>query len=316
MANFKASIIIPTKNGIAHLEKVLQTIYMQAYDQPFEVIVIDSGSIDGTLDIVRRYPVKLIEIRPEDFGHGKTRNLGAELAKGDYLVFLTQDAIPATERWLFNLTANLERPEVAGVYGRQIPREGTNPMERFFLNTHYPPHRMVKSGKQGKTDITTIFFSNVNSVIRREVFERYPFSEDLIMSEDQEWAKRVLLAGYDIVYDPEAAVYHSHNYSLRAVFQRYFDSGVSLGKFAKSEYSAGAFTGSGLKYLKEELMFLAGNGYFKWIPYAVLYDLSKFIGVSLGRKEKYLPATVKKRISLNSYYWLAGSKGERGQRAS
>ena len=278
-------------------------IYAQLYGQPFEVIVIDSGSTDGTLEIIRRYPVKLIEIRPEDFGHGKTRNLGAEFAQGKYLVFVTQDAVPATDRWLYNLVRNLESRDIAGVYGRQIPREDTNPMEQFFLDTHYPTHRMVKSVKRGKTDITTIFFSNVNSAVKREVLQRYPFLENLIMSEDQEWAKRVLLNGYEIVYDPEAAVYHSHNYSLKAVFQRYFDSGVSFGKFASGEYAPGAFTGSGLRYVKDEMKFLVGNGYAKWIPYAMLYDLSKFTGVSLGKKERYLPAAVKRRLSMNSYYW-------------
>jgi len=220
MSEIKASIIIPTKDGATHLDKVLEMIYAQAHEQPFEVIVIDSGSTDGTLDIVRRYPVKLVQIAPEDFGHGKTRNLGAELAEGKYLVFLTQDAVPAADRWLFNLIGNLEVPEVAGAYGRQISWEGTNPMERFFLNTHYPAYPMVKSVKEGKTDIATIFFSNANSALKKDVLRTYPFSEDLIMSEDQEWAKRVLLDGYEIVYDPEAAVYHSHNYSLKAVFKR------------------------------------------------------------------------------------------------
>jgi len=302
----EASIIIPTKNGATYLENVLQMIYAQAYEHPFEVIVIDSGSTDGTLDIVERYPVKLIEIRPEDFGHGKTRNLGAELAEGRCLVLLTQDAVPASDGWLSKLVENLERPEVAGVYGKQIPRVGTNPMEHFFLNTHYPTHRMVKSGKEGKTDITTIFFSNVNSAVRREVFQKYSFVEDLIMSEDQEWAKRVLSKGYEIVYDPEAAVYHSHNYSLKTAFERYFDSGVSLGKFAGGEYTPGGFTTSGLKYVKEEMKFLVGNGYLKWIPYAVLYDLSKFVGVSLGKKHKYFPAAAKRRLSMHSDYWSDG----------
>ncbi|MCK4697209.1 MAG: glycosyltransferase, partial [Dehalococcoidia bacterium] len=212
MAEVDVSIVIPTKNGAAYLMKTLEMIYVQSYPQPFEVIVIDSGSVDSTLDIVKRYPARLVEIRPEDFGHGKTRNLGAEFAEGTYLVFITQDAIPATDRWLFNLVRNLECPEVAGIYGRQIPWEDTNPVERFFLNTRYPAYRMVKSVKQGKIDMDTIFFSNVNSAIKKEVFQRYPLLENLIMSEDQEWAKRVLLNGYEIVYDPEAAVYHSHNF--------------------------------------------------------------------------------------------------------
>ena len=306
MSEIEASIIIPTKNGGTYLEKVLQMIYAQAYEHPFEVIVIDSGSTDDTLDIVNHYPARLVQIRPEDFGHGKTRNLGAELAEGKYLVFLTQDAVPASDRWLFNLVGNLKTPEVAGAYGRQIPRGDTNPVEQFFLNTKYPTYRMVKSAKQGKIDMNTIFFSSVNSAIKKEVFQQYPFSENLIMSEDQEWAKRVLLAGYEIVYDPEAAVYHSHTYSLKTVFRRYFDSGASLGQFASGEYSSIAFAGSGLNHVRDELKFLVGNRHLKWVPYAVLYDLSKFVGISLGKKHKYFPAAAKRRLSMHSDYWSDG----------
>lgn len=303
MSKVDVSIIIPTKNGGAHLEKVLQMIYAQVCEYPFEVIVIDSGSTDGTVDIVRRYPLRLLEIRPEDFGHGKTRNFGAEFAEGEHLVFVTQDAIPATDRWLFNLVRNLEGPEVAGVYGRQIPREDTNPMERFFLNTRYPMHKMVKSVKREKIDMNTIFFSNANSAIKKDVLQRYPFLDNLIMSEDQEWAKRVLLNEYEIVYDPEAAVYHSHNFCLKTVFKRYFDSGVSLGQFARSEYSSRGFVGNGLYYVRHEMKFLVRRRYVKWLPYAVLYDLGKFAGVSFGKRARYLPAFVKRRLSMHSYYW-------------
>jgi len=303
MGEVEASIIIPAKNGATHLAKNLELIYAQSYPHPFEVIVIDSGSVDGTLDIVKRYSAKLVEIRPEDFGHGKTRNLGAKLAEGKYLVFITQDAIPATDRWLSNLVRNLESPEVAGVYGRQIPRELTNPAEQAFINMLYPAHKIVKSIKQGKIDMNTIFFSNVNSAIKKDVLQRYPLLENLIMSEDQEWAKRVLLNGYEIIYDPEAAVYHSHNFGLRTVFQRYFDSGVSLGLIATDEYSSGRFIRNGFNQVREELKFLVRNGYVKWIPYASLYDLSKFMAVSLGKKERYLPVAIKKRLSKHSYYW-------------
>jgi len=303
MAKIEVSIIIPTKNGGAHLENVLQMIYAQVCDYPFEVIVIDSGSVDNTLDIVKRYPVKLLEIKPEDFGHGKTRNFGAELAEGKYLVFITQDAVPATDKWLAKLVRNLERPTVAGAYGRQIPREDTNPMEQFFLSTRYPAHAKVKSNGVGKMDMHMIFFSNANSAIKKDVLQRYPFPHDLIMSEDQEWAKRVLLNEYEIVYDPEAAVYHSHNFCLKTVFRRYFDSGVSLRQFASNEYSSRGFVGNGLYYVRHEMKFLVRRRYVKWLPYAVIYDLGKFAGVSFGKRARYLPAFVKRRLSMHSHYW-------------
>lgn len=297
-----ASIIILTKNAGSDFQDTLEAIYAQKYRGKFEVIIVDSGSTDNTLQIAQNYPAKVHNIKPEEFGHGKTRNLAANLASGGYLAFLTQDAVPATDRWLSNLVRNLKDSKVAGVYGRQIPRRGTRPMESFFLNTRYPLSKVVKSAGQGKIDMNTIFFSNANSAIRKEIWEKYPFDDGLIMSEDQEWARKVLLAGYEIVYDPEAAVYHSHNYSIKTVFRRYFDSGVSLNQFAGKEY--GSFTSEGLAYTKNEMKFLITNGYMKWLPYAVLYDLAKFLGVSLGKKEKYLPLVVKRRLSLHSYYWI------------
>jgi len=297
-----ASIVILTKNAGGDFQDTLEAIFAQKYPGKFEVIIVDSGSTDNTLEIAGNYPTKVHQIKPEDFGHGRTRNLAASLAIGDYLVFLTQDAVPATDRWLSNLIRNLKDSKIAGVYGRQIPKKGTRPMESFFLNTRYPLSRMVKSAGQGKVDMNTIFFSNANSAIRKEIWEKYSFDDSLIMSEDQEWAKKVLLAGYKIVYVPEAAVYHSHNYSLKAAFQRYFDSGVSLNQFAGKEY--GSFTSEGLVYAKDEMKFLITNGYMKWLPYAILYDLAKFFGVSLGKREKYLPLSLKRRLSLNSYHWV------------
>ena len=296
-----ASIVILTKNAGSDFRDALEAIFAQKYPGNFEVIIVDSGSTDNTLEIARNHPAKVHQIKPEDFGHGKTRNFAASLANGDYLVFLTQDAVPATDNWLSNLIKNFEDSEVTGVYGRQIPKKGTNPMESFFLNTRYPFSKRVKSAGQGKVDMNAIFFSNANSAIRKEIWEKYPFDDSLIMSEDQEWAKKVLLAGCTIVYDPEAAVYHSHNYSLKTVFQRYFDSGVSLNQFAGKEY--GNFASEGLAYTRNEMKFLMTNGYKKWLSYAVLYDLAKFLGVSLGKKEKYIPVAIKRRLSLHSYYW-------------
>jgi len=297
-----ASIIIPTKNAGDSFQDTLEAIYAQKYLGEFEVIIIDSGSKDNTMKIARNYPAKVHQIKPQEFGHGKTRNFGASLSHGDYIVFLTQDAVPATDKWLSALISNFEDSRIAGVYGRQIPGGSANPMETFFLNIRYPLSRMVSSAEQGKVDINTIFFSNANSAIRKEMWEKYPFDDSLIMSEDQEWAKKVLLGDYKIVYEAGAAVYHSHNYNLKTVFQRYFDSGASLNQFAGKEY--GRFIYEGLTYTKSEMKFLITNGYAKWLPYAVFYDLAKFLGVSLGKKEKYLPSGLKRRLSMHSYYWI------------
>ena len=123
------SVIIPTKNGARYLNRILNKLLKQQTQLQFEVIIIDSGSTDSTLDIIAKYKkVNLVKISPKEFGHGKTRNHGARLAKGEYLVFLTQDAIPQDYKWLDNLINTYSQDEnIAGVYCRQIPRTFENP---------------------------------------------------------------------------------------------------------------------------------------------------------------------------------------------
>lgn len=303
------SIIVPTKNAGDGFSETLRAVYGQEYAGELEVIIIDSGSTDETVNIAESHHSNMVNIKPEDFGHGKTRNLGAKQASGDCLVFLTQDAIPATDKWLSSLVRNLDDPNVAGVYGRQIPNKDTKPMEHFFLTNRYPSYRMVKQAREGAPDMDIIFFSDVNSAMRRRIWEKHPFDDNIIVSEDHEWAKRVLLHGYKIVYEPEAAVYHSHNFSLRTVFEKYFDFGVSASRFAADEYATDKFTAQGLAYVKQEMNFLIANGYAKWLPYAVLYDLAKFLGVSLGKRERWLPLPLKQHLSMSSHYWYRQEQG-------
>jgi rhamnosyltransferase len=108
MKEIDASIILLTLNAGEKFRKVLKAVFNQTYNN-FEVIIIDSSSIDNTLEYAKRYPIEIFKIPRNDFGHGKTRNLGAKLARGRYLVYLTQDGIPANNNWLANLLVNLKK---------------------------------------------------------------------------------------------------------------------------------------------------------------------------------------------------------------
>jgi rhamnosyltransferase len=303
-----ASIIILTKNAGDDFNGLLGAIYAQKYPGKFEVIIIDSGSRDETINTAKGYDTKITNIKPEDFEYAKARNLGAELASGEYLVFLSSDAVPATNRWLSGFIKAFEDQSVAGAYGRQIPKENAIPMQYFFMTTKYPSWRMVRQAKEGKTDMDTIFFSNVNSAIRRRIWEDYPFHLNLVGTEDFDWAKRVLVDGYKIAYEPESAVYHSHNYSLGLVFQRYFDLGAALSQFASGEYATDKFITEGLAYVKKEMRFLMKSGNVNWLPYAVLYDLAKCSGVLLGKREKWIPQAFKKRLGMFKNHWQGKGK--------
>jgi rhamnosyltransferase len=150
-----------------------------------------------------------------------------------------------------------------------------------------------------------VLFSNVASAIRRDVFERFRFTEDIIMSEDQEWARRVLLAGYALRYEPSAVVRHSHPYTIVQAFQRFFDSGVSAERayLAGGRRSAQVLRRQAVRYGIEELRWLWRTGNARWMPYAAVYELAKFVGLQLGAQHHRLPVALKQRFSAASAFW-------------
>lgn len=243
------SIVLPCYNGEQYLEEVLGSVYRQRTAFRYEVIIIDSGSTDRTVKIASSYPVRLYRITKTEFGHGKTRNLGTRAARGRYIVFLTQDATPANDCWLENLVMPLEEDSrLAGVYSRQIPRPDCNPCEWRDIEAGAAPVSVVKrvnfddnlQKKNYEEHVRMIIaFSNVSSCVRKDVLNLMPFSEAIVMVEDQEWAKRVIEAGWTVRYESSSSVYHSHNHSSRALYQRHFDYGVSYREFVHFELSFG-----------------------------------------------------------------------------
>jgi rhamnosyltransferase len=270
--------------------------------------VVDSGSRDGSAERAERAGARVHRIPPGEFNHGATRNLGASLARGDVLVFTSQDAHAERPDWLARLVAPLrERDDVAGAYGRQVAHPDAKPPEVFFLDFLYGPRgRVQRASGVGELSMETTLFSNVSSAIRRDVFDASGgFAGDVIMSEDQEWSRRVLLEGWAIAYVPEAVVRHSHPYTIRAAFRRFFDSGVS----AERAYLAGArpsqavLRRQAVRYAREEVAWLARNGHARWLPYAGVYELAKFAGLQLGARHRVLPPRLKRRLSAAPAYW-------------
>jgi rhamnosyltransferase len=301
------SVVIPTKNGGVQLGRCLSAIAGQRLDDELEIIVVDSGSEDETLQIVDRHGVTVVEIEPWRFTHGRARNLGAARAGGDVLVFVSQDAIPVGREWLRRLTEPLRSDDgLAGAYGRQLPHAGARPPEAFFLDFLYGPEaRVQRAPRRSDLSMDTTLFSNVNAAIPRWVWERFRFAEDIIMSEDQEWSRRVLEAGFALAYEPAACVRHSHDYTLAAAFRRFFDSGVSAERtyLAGNERARRILRASAVRYAREEVLWLARGGLRRWIPYAALYESAKFAGLVLGANHRRLPVTMKRRFSALPSHW-------------
>ena len=296
MENVLLSVVILTKNNGTTIGKVLQQIQAQQIYDPFEIIVVDSGSSDDTIQKISQFNVKFYTIPPNEFGHGRTRNLASGYAAGDYIVYLSADAIPANEKWLKNLTDRLATENVAATFGRQIPYENTSIMERFFIQRNYPP---TLNGPYSIKDFNmNAFFSNVNSAIKRSIWKKIKFSEELIISEDHDWAKRANELGYEINYVPDAAVFHSHNYGLKQVFKRYFDSGVSFSQMGKKP----EVLRNGIGYFIDEIIYVGRESLIK-IPYAICYDVFKFMGFFFGLRHKWIPGSIKVHLSMHAYYW-------------
>ena len=301
------SIIILTKNGGELFADVLARLFECDGILEAEILVIDSGSTDRTIEYAMRHPqIRIHRIAAAEFGHGKTRNLGARMTTRPVIVYLVQDASPARPDFLTRLTTPLGDEDFAGVYGRQLPRPWTNKIERIFLDSTYPDTREVRAWlEQRPLGIRDIFFSNVSSAIRRDIWARTPFDESLIMSEDQLWAKQVLLAGQRLLYEPGATVFHSHNYGLRDVFKRNFDSGVSLVGIAEDTFSTMVIYEA--RHLVQCVRRLLHGADLLWVPYLLAYEATRATAFALGQRAHYLPRWIRRRLSLHRYHW----EGER-----
>jgi rhamnosyltransferase len=301
------SVVIPVKNGGIDLARCLSAIERQLVDDEVEVVIVDSGSEDGSVDLARGFGARVYEIPPTEFHHGRTRNLGAHEARGDVLVFTSQDAYAANESWLATLSTPLRSDDkVAGAYGRQLPHEAAPPPERYFLDFLYGPQRRVQRIEQADDlAFESTLFSNVNSAMARSTWEEFPFAEDIVMSEDQEWSRRVLLAGRAVAYEPDAAVYHSHAYTLGGAMRRFFDSGASAERsyVGDARSSKRALWRAGARYARGELAWLWETGQRRWIPYTLAYELAKFTGLQLGRSHRHIPLRLKTRLSQYPEYW-------------
>ncbi len=221
---------MPTFQAMEFLERVLDALAGQDLELPWDVLAVDSGSTDGTLECLRRhgetFPVPLCvrTIAPAAFDHGDTRNVLAARTSADLLVFLTQDAIPSNPRWLTLLVRNFEDAGVGAAYCRNVPRDDCWPLTRAACadDPGYAPRRAVVRlpprkvyERMDATQRRVLYnFNDVASAVRRELWERHPFPRTM-MGEDVLMGRGILEAGYALVYDAAATVQHSHDYEVK-----------------------------------------------------------------------------------------------------
>lgn len=225
----KVSIVIPTWNGEDTVAECLRGVFEQDVGFETEVLVIDSSSTDRTREIVSRFPVRLHVIDQREFDHGDTRNLGALMTTGDFIVFLVQDAYPERRDWLSTLLANFRDPSVGAAFCRIVPRPTAGMLVRrgvqgdLCFDTVRQERRIEDAQQYLAMDPLTrrifVNFNDVCSCLRRSAWQRLPFAR-VMFGEDLLWAKGALEAGYTVVYEPAAPVVHSHEYDPKTLMKR------------------------------------------------------------------------------------------------
>lgn len=306
MINCNSLICIPTKNAGKEFVNSLKAIRDQDF-QVDQILVIDSGSTDETVDLAREAGTLIYSIPSREFNHGSTRNLALSLSDAEFFIYLTQDAIPADKFTIKNLiTPFIKYPEVGLVYGRQLPRPGAGALESFSRYFSYPPFPALKKKKdviiQG---IRTVRCSNSCAAYRRSALTQIGgFPDNVIMCEDMYVAAKMLQADIAVYYAADALVFHSHNYSFKQEFNRYFDLGVFLE--AKERWiieDFGKITGEGFRFASKGASFFINNKQHYLIIKLLIQSLARLIGYKLGSKEAYLPNYIKQYLSMNKKYW-------------
>ena len=270
-------------------------------------LLIDSSSEDQTTALATAAGFEVVSIDPQTFNHGGTRQLAASLCpQADFLVYMTQDAILTQPDSLQKLLQSMEDPSIGLAYGRHIPRTNADCLEKHARLFSYPAQSSRREGKNiANLGYRAAFASDVYAVYRADALRSVGgFPAFIIANEDSYLAARLLLKGWACQYQAESTVEHSHHYSMRQIFQRYFDIGVfhathadllkTLGANAPDK-QAGSYIYSLLLYLYQQ--------HKSQLPLALMQTLVKWLGFCLGKYFQILPLGWCKRLSMQNAYW-------------
>lgn len=217
-----ASIIIRTLNEARHLETLLKSIQGQKVteDLTWEVVLIDSGSTDGTVEVAEQYGCRMGYITRQEFSFGRSLNRGCEMADGDIYVLISGHCIPVDEHWLQRLCQPLMTKQVSYTYGGQMGGEATKYSEKRIFAKYFP--------KQPRTDQEGYFCNNANSALTKNTWDKYRFDEEVTGLEDMELAKRLVGDGGKVAYIADACVFHLHDESWQQIKRRFEREAIAL----------------------------------------------------------------------------------------
>ncbi len=305
----KVDVIIPVYRPDEKLERLIEKLKIQTM-KPAHILflqtMVGDSEDERVEEILKRAEnMKIIPVDKDEFDHGGTRNQGASLSEAEYMLFMTQDAVPEDEYLIENMYRHITSEEkIATAYARQTPGEAAGVIESYTRMFNYPEESSVKSSDDLKRlGIKTYFCSNACAMYKKSVYEELGgFVTETIFNEDMIFASRVIGAGYKIAYAADARVVHSHKYTYREQLTRNFDLGVSQRQY-REIFESIKSESEGIRLIKDTIRHLVRCGKWYLIPDLIFQSGFKFIGYRLGLRYEKLPGWLVKKLSMNKRYW-------------
>jgi rhamnosyltransferase len=293
------TVALPVLDGGPLLGEVLERVAEQEVDRDVEVVVIDSGSSDGSAALARRHGARVVEIDSSEFSHGGTRNRLMELAEGEHVAFLTQDSLPAGRGWLAAMLGGFTlAPDVGLVSGPYLPRPDASPMVRRELNEFFAQFGGVRVDRGDTSLGPGTFFSSANGAVARWAWERVPFRA-VSYAEDHQLARDMAAAGLAKAFIPEAAVVHSHDHPPLRALGRYFDDFRALAEiFGYREPATPRFIAARIRNdVAADRAYMRREGLDVETLRSLKHHAARAFGRSLGTNADRLPAWARRRLS-------------------
>lgn len=279
------SVVIPTLNGEKQIVSLLETLQKQSLP-PMQILVVDSQSDDDTVRLAQSVSgVEIETIRRQDFDHGGTRDWALRRCGAEAVVFMTQDAMPTDADCMKNLLAPLDDPQVAAVGGRQIAYPDARPFERLIRANNYPADSRVWGAEAiEKLGVRAFLISDVCAAYRKSAYlEVGGFDHPILTNEDMLMAEKLLHAGYKIAYSGEAAVYHSHNFTLEQEYRRNYIIGQTMKRY-EDRFEHVSETGTGMKLVQNVMAELVKEGHIGECFSFTANCAARFLGNRMGRR--------------------------------
>lgn len=293
--------VVLTRQAKHHLPRCLQFL-TQSTLKP-RILVVDSSSSDGTIDIAHRYGTETVVIPQSDFNHGTTREFARKHLNTDIICMFTQDAYLTDKDSLAHLVKPIIEKRASISYARQIPHEGAGFFEAFARQYNYPSASHVRGIDDVKHyGVYTFFCSDSCAAYSNQALEEIGGFEEVLLGEDTVATAKMLRRGHKIAYVAEARVKHSHRYSLLEEFQRHFDTGLARSWYSELLRCEGGDVRRGFGYAKALIVQLARQRP-HLLPYACAHLLSKWAGYKIGNRSTRAPTWFKRALSSQKFYW-------------